>query len=112
MSSPCVVVVVDRVILGVVAAPAAIVVCILALFVRVVVLGDLGAGAFGIVRVLGLVAGALDVHDRGGRIGARAAVRARCDGDADANGQHRGENEKELVDGIHCHDLRGKLLTP
>ena len=61
-----IVVVVDRVILGVVAAPAAIVVCILALFVRVVVLGDLGAGALGIVRVLGLVAGALDVHHRGG----------------------------------------------
>ena len=107
-----VVVIGDGVILGVVAAPAAIVVCILALLVRVVVLGHLGAGALGIVRVLGLVAGALDVHDRGGRIGARAAVRARCDGDADSNGQHRGENEEKLVDGIHCHDLRGICLLP
>ena len=74
-------------------AAAAIVVSILALLVRVVVLGDLGAGALGIVRVLDLVAGALDVHDRAGRIGARAAVRARGDGHADSNGQHRGENE-------------------
>jgi hypothetical protein len=80
---------------------AAIVVLILALVVGVVVLRDLGAGALGIVRVLGLVAGALDVdHSRGG-IRAGAAVRAGCDGDTDADGKHRGENEQKLVEGIH-----------
>jgi len=97
------VVVVDSpVVLGVIATAAMIVVLVLALLVRVVVLGDLDARALGIARVLGLVTRALDVdHRGGGRVGARAAVPACCDRHTGANGQHRGEDQQELVDGVH-----------